>query len=118
MKTKTIYRLLEATFLFILILMIYIMSIFSAQGQMAKEIESPLELQLSYSDEHSFIQERMMGISYSQIREPKALYPTSISKAINTEDIKDTRFQLPKNINRVRRNQNKHQAPSILIPFN
>ncbi|WP_421764960.1 hypothetical protein [Ekhidna sp.] len=124
MKTRTINRILEATFLFAIILLIYVMSIFTAKGQMTRELSAPHEIILSYANEESFNTERIMSMD-------KYLLPASIRQgSIKSKELKFNSFAkrdknevpqskilMPKNDLRRRRIQ-KYQAPSFLIPFN
>lgn len=123
MKTRTINRILEGTFLFAIILMIYILSIFSAKGQMTRALTSTPAI-LSYTNEESFNNERMMNID-------KYLLPTSIIQGeIKSKELKfnesldrrknevsQTKISIPKADLRNRRVK-KYQAPSFVIPLN
>ena len=126
MRTRTVYRILEGIFLFILILMIYVMSIFSAKGQMARELSVPFELTNSYANELSFVEERIMKRS-SEIARTTADFhktkglqnsqyvPNYLRNDIDESVINDIRF--PKTDMR-RRKMDELQAPYLTIPIN
>ncbi|WP_436515832.1 hypothetical protein [Ekhidna sp. To15] len=124
MKTRTLSRILEGIFLFTLILMIYIMSIFSAKGQMVKELATPSEFMLSYANEESFTQERMMNMNFQFFNSPLSRKQGEQNESpylpeysiVEKESIKST-FKLPK-MDLRRRRAKEHQAPSFVIPFN
>ncbi len=134
MKTRTISRILEGIFLFTLILMIYIMSIFNAKGQMMMDFDTPTELMLSYSNEESFIQERMMNMNYPFFKsvwnekpiEDRSFFPDYIIQ--NGKPLLDKRLlelsEKPQIMDftemgikrrRSRLDQNQLQAPQIVI---
>ena len=122
MKTRTISRILEGIFLFTLILLIYILSIFSAKGQMSRELVAPSELMLSYTNEESFLQERIKNLSFEwfelESNESKQVgnspYIPDYLKEKN-ESIKH-QILLPKTDMR-RRRIKEYQAPLLVIPF-
>ena len=124
MKTKKIYRILEGAFLFTLILMIYILSIFSAQGQMTKELAAPHELILFDSQERNGEQNRITQNIQSlnskhtfnrTIENDEFQYiPNYLSPVSDSNQIKIT---LPKSDLR-RRKMEEYQAPLFRIPIN
>lgn len=99
------------------------MSIFSAKGQMMREFSAPSDFILSYSNEESFIQERVIKMNTQFFDSPwnraskrnESLYLPEY-QIVENESIKST-FKLPKTDLR-RRRMKEYQAPSLTIPFN
>lgn len=101
------------------------MSIFSAKGQMARELSVPVELTLSYSNEQSFIEERVMMKNHKMIQSliifeenrntlSGEFIPDYLSTASPSDSMK---ISFPK-IDVRRRKLSPYQAPSLIIPIN
>ncbi len=123
MKKRTISRILEGIFLFTLILMMYALSIFSAEGQMTKELTTPDELILFYE-----IEELKSSSFKNQVIDEVATpffhnfnqnegHPFIPDYLQNDGEIKLRKIRLPKPDMR-RRKMNALQAPSFVIPIN
>lgn len=103
--------------------MMYAMSIFSAKGQMTKELTTPNELILFYASEeaksnifkeHSVEDDSYLFTPYYNKNESFQFLPDYL----NTEnEVRPTEINIPKSDMR-RRRMKPLQAPSIVIPFN
>lgn len=102
------------------------MSIFSAKGQMARELSVPFELTNSYANELSFVEERIMQQSSEMTRtvadfqsiknQNKIQYVPNYLKSAAEESIVNN-IVLPKPDLR-RRKLDELQAPYLVIPIN
>lgn len=110
MKTRKLHRILEATFLMGMIIMIYVLSIFSAKGQAPLSATSD-DLIISYLNEGSFIDERIIRLS------EKEKASTMTRMAIKSDSVRNEINMMPV-IKRKRRRFNKFLAPSIAFPIN
>lgn len=125
MKTKKLYRVLEGAFLVTLIAMIYILSIFSAKGQMSGDVLVAQDMSSTYLNESSFAQERIMKKSFRLLQkssEFERIKQTGKSNAsldypITEEAERQTILPLPQ-LDLRRRRSNEYLAPTIMIPLN
>ncbi|MEO9869425.1 hypothetical protein [Ekhidna sp.] len=125
MKTRSIYRILEGAFLFVIIIMIYILSIVSAKGQMAKEFPSIYELTQFHNMERIEVSESNSGETFEANSSTRNAFPVSPLEVFQIDEsdqfrdtlIQEKTVQFPKNTLLKRRNKSEHQAPMIVIPL-
>lgn len=123
MARNKVNRNLEGSFLFILILMIYTLTIIPVNGQMIRELSFPEELNLVYTDDQSKTEEqifvgnlRMMKATHQFNLSKKNYMKEAIKGFIDKQDsAKQTQFTLP-DLDLRRRKIGEFNAPSILLP--
>ncbi len=119
MKTRTLHRILEGTFLFSIIVLIYALSIFSAKGQMSVDYAHSYG-NLGYLDEGDFRREKIFfksTFTLPQIK-PRSEKP-SLKEWSNEDRLNQPQLKLQHNTIRKRRRSkfNPLQAPNVIIPF-
>ena len=122
MKKRNVSRILEGAFLFTLVLMFYLMSFFTAEGQMKRELVEPSDLLISFSNEESFMHHRIMQMNLTDNDPTTAnnhAKPFDLFAPIKIKEkteISEHQFFMLKHDQRRRRNR-EFLPPLLIIPL-